>query len=245
MRVSVFHRRSPLLLLAVALVALAAFVAPGGQPAQAQQSTVWSATLTVKEAHSDYLGCSDTDAAAPCSSNLSDNTFTLGGSEYQVTWVVTFSITNDFYVVLDQAIPEDFASNDRSLLVDGFVLSLSDADITTTGNTVGNTLSWDDPGLGWSAGDTASLSLTEPATTPTQPERPQTFPHLERLPVVDSVEPRSPSQRSPSGEGASASDAYCYLAEGNGTTEYIRYPDGRIVETARVGDITRSMFACD
>ncbi len=57
MPASFLPRRSPLLLLAAALVALAAFVAPSAQPAQAQATTVWSATLTVVDYGGGREGC--------------------------------------------------------------------------------------------------------------------------------------------------------------------------------------------
>jgi len=63
--------------------------------------------------------------------------------------------------------------------------------------------------------------------------RPQVFPGLDRLPVTPSL--YNPGTHPP----------YCYIGEGNGQTEYIRYPDGRLAETTRQSDAIRSMFACD
>ncbi len=60
---------------------------------------------------------------------------------------------------------------------------------------------------------------------------------------IDYSKQRPASERQPTGEGAGSS--FCYLGSGNGTTEYIRYSDGRIVETTKQSDAIRSMFACD
>ena len=60
---------------------------------------------------------------------------------------------------------------------------------------------------------------------------------------IDYSKQRPASERQPTGEGAGSS--FCYLGSGNGTTEYIRYSDGRIAETTKQSDAIRSMFACD
>ncbi|WP_420614168.1 hypothetical protein [Candidatus Spongiisocius sp.] len=64
---------------------------------------------------------------------------------------------------------------------------------------------------------------------------------LTTLPV-DKSQQRPASQRTPTGAGAGG--PFCYVGAGNGTTEYIRYPDGRIVETTKQSETIRSMFAC-
>ena len=66
---------------------------------------------------------------------------------------------------------------------------------------------------------------------------------LQILPTDDSVTPVPPSQRTP--EGASASEGFCYTTVGKGDTEYIRYPDGRLVETTKQSTYIRSVFACN
>ena len=66
---------------------------------------------------------------------------------------------------------------------------------------------------------------------------------LQILPTDDSVTPVPPSQRTP--EGASASEGFCYTTVGKGDTEYIRYPDGRLVETTKQSPYIRSVFACN
>lgn len=68
--------------------------------------------------------------------------------------------------------------------------------------------------------------------------KPQTVPDLERLPVDSSM--RIPDNEWPT----DSRRAYCYLGVGTSMTEYVRYPDGRIVETTRQSDAVRSAWAC-
>ena len=156
MRASFLPRRSPLLLLAAALVALAAFVAPGAQPAQAQTTTVWSATLTVVA--TPLLGCSNPSGGGlVCSSTsvLTDDDFTHGGVTYEITRLVIGG--NQLVLQLNKTIPANLKSalilnvgNDQFPLADA---SLSRSDTQAT---------WSNSGLSWSVGDTVQLSLTEP-----------------------------------------------------------------------------------
>ncbi len=71
---------------------------------------------------------------------------------------------------------------------------------------------------------------------------PDTLSDLPSLPI-DYSQQRPASERTPTGAGAGG--AYCYVGAGNGTTEYIRYPNGRVAETTRADPVIRSMFACD
>ena len=66
-------------------------------------------------------------------------------------------------------------------------------------------------------------------------------PTLPSLPI-DYSHQRPASERTPTGEGAGG--PFCYVGAGNGATEYIRYPDGRIEETTKQDPVIRSMFAC-
>ena len=70
---------------------------------------------------------------------------------------------------------------------------------------------------------------------------PDTLSDLQSLPI-DYSQQRPASERTPTGAGAGA--ATCYIGAGNGATEYIRYPDGRIEETTKQDPVIRSMFAC-
>ena len=103
MRASVF-RLSPILLLAAALVALAVLFAPGGQPAQAQTTTVWSATLTVaQDPNSGLKGCTGTQQSL-CNSQLTDDDFTYGGVDYTFTTIYV-SGGGSLNLRLNKAIP--------------------------------------------------------------------------------------------------------------------------------------------
>ena len=237
LRSSLGFCRSPLLLLAAALVALAAFFAPGGQPAQAQTAPVWSATLTVADGGTwnGYFR----DAAL---GTLSDRDFTYGGADYQIRRISLADDNAQLRLLLNKTIPDSLKSA-LTLNVGSSQFSLADG-TPATSTASNDVVFWDNSGLSWSVGDTVSLSLTEPSTTsPTQPDHTQTFPYLDRLPIIEDVEAVLPSQWTP--EGGSASDGYCYLGEGNGQTEYVRYPDGRIAETTRTSDHIRSAFACE
>ena len=162
MRVSVF-RLSPLLLLAAALVALAVLFAPGGQPAQAQTTTVWSATLTAQRI-SLSNGCSNFGgiASAYCSltSVLTDNDFTYNGVNYEIQQVI-LGDNGNLNVILDKAIPSGLSLN-----VDGTEFSVASGILSNSDKTV----EWSTSGLNWSAGDTVSLSLT--GSSPTAPTAP-------------------------------------------------------------------------
>ena len=163
MRASVF-RLSPFLLLAAALVALAVFFAPGGQPAQAQQSSVWSATLTVKNvAGSNNFGCSTPShvVADRCSSTsvLTDDDFTHNGVDYDVTLLAILA-SGTLALAMDKAIPTDLSLN-----VNGTAFSVASSALSSGSMRA----EWSNPGLSWSAGDTVSLSLTAPSTTSPTP----------------------------------------------------------------------------
>ena len=66
---------------------------------------------------------------------------------------------------------------------------------------------------------------------------------LKILPTNSNVQPVPASRRAPTGAGAGG--AFCYTTVGNGNTEYIRYPDGRLVETTKQSEYIRSLYACE
>ena len=66
---------------------------------------------------------------------------------------------------------------------------------------------------------------------------------LKILPTDPAVQPVPASRRAPTGAGAGG--AFCYTTVGNGTTEYIRYSDGRLVETTKQSEYIRSLYACE
>ena len=154
-----FLHRSPLLLLAAALVALAVLFAPGAQPAQAQTTTVWSATLTAATlAGTTATGCNAGAGTSGCATSLTDNDFTYGGANYVVKALIRSPSNNDLSLVLDKAIPESLKG--LTLNVGSQTFSLGNAAITSSVLT-DDTATWTNPGFSWSAGDTVQLSLTE------------------------------------------------------------------------------------
>ena len=156
-RISMF-RLSPFLLLAAALMALAVFFAPGAQPAQAQQSPVWSATLTVQDLSAiAALGCSNAYSGGECSltSILSDDDFTYNGVDYEVQLVLGSGSV--LILGLDKTVPSGLVMN-----VGGTALSVASGTPTNSNLNV----QWTNSGVSLSAGDTVSLSLTE-STDPT------------------------------------------------------------------------------
>ena len=166
MRASVF-RLSPLLLLAAALVALAVFFAPGGQPAQAQSTTVWSATLTVQDIIGLLKGCQENEAN-DCSAALTDDSFTYAGVSYQVIRVFVQNSDGELVLSLDKV----FMGNVRPL--DGLALNvggvggqsfpLASAASGARSND-GDQAKWANSGLSWSVGDTVEVSLKVPTPT--------------------------------------------------------------------------------
>ncbi len=159
-------RLSPLLLLAVALVALAFLFAPGGQPAQAQTTTVWSATLTVADGGV-WMGFEGSAAIG----TLSDDNFTYGGGSYAVKRVIVTDSNGQLQFTLDKTVPDSLKSA-LTLHVGNSQFALADATFSSIGGMTNDTLNWSNTGLSWSAGDTVSLSLTEPATNPPPPPQP-------------------------------------------------------------------------
>ena len=85
-------------------------------------------------------------------------------------------------------------------------------------------------------------TVSSVAITIVDDDYPETLSDLPSLPI-DYSRQRPARERTPTGAGAGG--AYCYVGAGNGTTEYIRYPDGRVAETTRADPVIRSMFACD
>ena len=162
-----FVPRSPLLLLAVALVALAVFFGHDSRPAAADHDQsireLWSATLTVRALDNSQQGCdsADSNAANYCSASatLSDDTFTLSGRTHTIHSISVASGTlylkpagsgtNGAYDVLQR----------YQLYVDGTPFSVSDGSVQGGSS---RDVSWSNAGLSWSAGDTVELKLTRP-----------------------------------------------------------------------------------
>ena len=122
--------------------------------AVAQSESIWSTTLTVGEQSAGgttFYGCF---AAHPCSTNLTEDSFTHRGTSYSVAAITLASAA--LGIVFDSP-----PSRDWTLRVGTQEFALADASFN------GNQASWTDTGLSWSSGDTVSLGLTVPSTTPT------------------------------------------------------------------------------
>ena len=122
-------------------------------PAEAQ-TTVWSATLTVKQVETTRVGCSNATSGNECTSALTDHEFTHEGVTYPISFIfqsgsrlaLGFGATG-----LPASVNPDWelrVGNSKFPFVDNIANAL-------TGRT------WDNVGLSWTAGDTVSLSIVE------------------------------------------------------------------------------------
>ena len=151
------RRRAAWLLLAVALLAAAAFLTPGARPADAQQITVFHhvATLTPKLQNTGFLGCSNSGGAGetPCTSAISDSTFTYAGTERTIYWAL-LTPSGSFYLYLP---PEAKASELVGLTarvgVEKTVNGVTTVEIKSFDLTedilIGGSFGWDDTGMTW------------------------------------------------------------------------------------------------
>ena len=153
------------------LLALAMLLIP---PAAAQaQTDVWSGTLTAKDLSSGILGCSS-GVGVPCSSssNLSDDDFTYGGTDYSIHFIQLR--TNG---QLQLAIKPHLTGDALNLTFDvaGTQFALQDASSKSDEPTaMQSTRNWSSSGLSWTANSTVALKLIEPAATPVTPVTPVT-----------------------------------------------------------------------
>ena len=139
-----------------AAVLLAAFAALVALPLQAQaQTEVWSGTLTVRDLGSSLLGCSNGVATSNCSSRLTDDDFTHDSTDYAIEAIFVRS-NGDLNLEFDTDLTT--ATQGLTLNVDGMAFAFEDADSKPAADRV-----WFSSGLSWSAGDSVSLTLTEPA----------------------------------------------------------------------------------
>ena len=155
MRRASFLRRSPLLLLAAALVALAVFFAHDSRPAAATHGeVVWSGTLTVSVSGGDR-GCGGAVGVA-CSTDVltSGPEFTLGGVAYEIEEIRVNS-SGTLILELDRTIPNSVTS----LQVGNAGFTLANASRITV-DVPNDRVAWASSGLSWSVGDTVQLRLT-------------------------------------------------------------------------------------
>ncbi len=162
MRADLF-RLSPFILLAAALMAASVLLVYNAQPAAAQTTPVWSATLTVDKSGGD-LGCDDAPGNQDnCSTALTDNEFTYNGGTYRVTALIWDSDINRLLVFVSKdgqglsgsQIKTELGS--LRLNVDGTGLAVSSAAAGT------DRIRWNfDPATDWTDGQQVSLSLIQP-----------------------------------------------------------------------------------
>ena len=124
-------------------------------------TTIWSATLTVDHA-ANFYGCDNSDAAqGNCSSSsvLTDDDFTYGGTTYTVTDLFWHSVSNAVRLSFGTAgSTVKSALGSLTLNLDSSAFAINAASIPAT-----NFLGWDS-NLGWTDGQTVSVSLTAPAS---------------------------------------------------------------------------------
>ena len=142
---------------ALALAALAA-LALGAPEQAAAQTTVWSATLTVKSS-SGVLGCSNGFTGSHCTANLSDDDFTHDSTDYAITtlWVRP---SGRLEVILDTDLTT--ATQALTLNLGGTAFAFENADGEGAAFR-----SWNNSGLSWTVGDTVSATLTAATTADT------------------------------------------------------------------------------
>ena len=131
------------------------------------QTTVWSATLTVKQLQPAILGCSIHIATGECSSVsiVTDDDFTYDSTDYTVTSIYLRS-SGRFEIYFDTDLTT--AAQTLTLDVAGTTFAFADANVEEDRRRY-----WDSSGLSWSAGDTVALKLVDTAATPTAPGVPR------------------------------------------------------------------------
>ena len=136
-------------------------------PANAQ-TTVWSATLTLRVVFSGSpspLGCANTSTGnRRCnrSNTLSDDDFTYDDTDYSVVKILLNSSENLEFELDTRATS---STQDLILEIDGESYALEDADSKTISNS-SSLWTWNDPDLEWSSGDDVAVSLVEEPEDP-------------------------------------------------------------------------------
>ena len=139
--------------LAAVLITFAALLA---LPLQAQaQTEVWSGTLPVRDLGFSLLGCSNSVATSHCSSRLTDDDFTHDSTDYAIE-IIFLRSNGSLEIEFDTDLTT--ATQGLILNVDGTDFAFEDADSKLAAVRV-----WFNSGQSWSAGDSVSLTLTEPA----------------------------------------------------------------------------------
>ena len=121
---------------------------------------VWSATLPVKDAEDDDLGCHNgvVDSTARCSNSLTDDTFEYDNTNYSVTQLLLRSESAQRWdlILTFNTTPTDATIADLTLNVGGSPFPLSEASLT------GSSFTWANSGLTWTIGTDVTVTLTTP-----------------------------------------------------------------------------------
>ena len=122
-------------------------------------SEVWCATLTVRSLTGGARGCAISQAGKECSSNLTEDGFSHGGTDYAVTGLQVLSNGE-----LRLFINPDLTTATRSLvlLVGAERFAFAHADTRAA-----NSRYWNGSGLNWPSGTTVDLKLVEASTIAT------------------------------------------------------------------------------
>ena len=146
MRASIFRQRFPLLFLAAALVALGVFFAQDTPNTHADTS--WQATFTVNDSSTGIVGCF---SEAGCTSGLTDNSFTVGGTDFAI---------NNISVSTGGRLTVGFDDNINSALSAlSFCVGSSAYALSSTYLPAADTRNWQNTGLAWSLNDKIRVSI--------------------------------------------------------------------------------------
>ena len=128
-------------------------------PAQAQ-TTVWSATLTPREATGNTLGCDNSFSGSKCSdtNNLSGDDFTYDGRGYAISQL-TLHRSGRLSLWFSSRLDE--SAKGLTLKVGSASFAFEDADV---GSGSDGNRTWLSTGLSWTAGTPVSVSLEAPAS---------------------------------------------------------------------------------
>ena len=156
------RRRAGLSLLPALALLLGALGLFAAAPAQAQ-TTIWSATLTVKEATSSRHGCWD-NTPETCADHLSDTDFALAGETVVVTGFYQDTTNGELNIEFENAISGALktAIESYDLHVGGVVLSMANAYFIGPGRYI----VFQNTGLSWTPGQQVSLSIVGPLPPP-------------------------------------------------------------------------------
>ena len=178
-RAATLNRRRaawPLLILAFALAALAAFLVHDSRPAAAQQEqiTVFHhvTTLTPKLQNTGFLGCSNSggDGETPCSTAIADSTFTYKGTERTIFWAL-LTPNGSFYLSLPPSQKgSELVGLTARVGVEKTVNGVTTVEIKsfelTSDILIEGTFGWDDTGMTWTENGNVYLAFHDTQDAP-------------------------------------------------------------------------------